>query len=45
MLLLPAAGRDLSEFQASLLYRVSSGQPGLYRETLFQNKTAKAKKS
>jgi hypothetical protein len=29
-------GRDrrISKFEASLVYKVSSGQPGLYRETL-----------
>ena len=27
---------DLCEFEASLVYSVSTGQPGLHRETLFQ---------
>jgi hypothetical protein len=36
-------GRPISEFMASLVYRVSSGQPGLYRETLSW-KTKKKKK-
>jgi hypothetical protein len=26
-------GRWISEFEASLVYRMSPGQPGLYRET------------
>jgi hypothetical protein len=39
-------GRRISDFEASLVYRVSSrtaGQPGLHRETLAQ-KTKKKKK-
>jgi hypothetical protein len=34
--------RRISEFKASLVYRVP-GQPGLYRETLPQNKKNKKK--
>jgi hypothetical protein len=34
-------GGQISEFEASLVYRVSSGQPGLYRETLSRKKTNK----
>jgi hypothetical protein len=38
-------GRWISEFEASLVYRVVPGQPGLYRETLSQkNKKQKTKK-
>jgi hypothetical protein len=29
-------GRQISEFKARLVYKLSSGQPGLYRETLSQ---------
>jgi hypothetical protein len=29
-------GRQISEFKATLVYKVSSGQPGLHRETLSQ---------
>jgi hypothetical protein len=36
-------GRQISEFEASLVYKVSSGQPGLYREIL-SRKTKKKKK-
>jgi hypothetical protein len=36
-------GRGISEFEASLVYRVP-GQPGLYRETLSQ-KTNKQKQT
>jgi hypothetical protein len=35
-------GRGISEFEASLVYRVL-GQPGLYRETLSQKKKQKTK--
>jgi hypothetical protein len=31
-------GRKISELEASLVYRMSPGQPGLHRETLFQKK-------
>jgi hypothetical protein len=34
------AGRRISEFEASLVYRVP-GQPGLHRETLSQKKKKK----
>jgi hypothetical protein len=35
-------GRRISEFEASLVYKVSSpGQPGLYRETLSKPKKRK----
>jgi hypothetical protein len=38
-------GRRISEFEASLVYKVSfPGQPGLYRETLFRKKLKKKKK-
>jgi hypothetical protein len=30
--------REISKFKASLVYRASSGQPGLHRETLSQRK-------
>jgi hypothetical protein len=46
MPLIPALGdrgRRISEFEASLVYRVSPGQPGLYRETL-SRKTKQNKK-
>jgi hypothetical protein len=33
----------ISEFEASLVYRVSSGQPELYRETLSQTTPNKQK--
>jgi len=40
MPLIPALGRqrqvDLCEFEVSLVYKVSPGQPGLHRETLSQ---------
>jgi hypothetical protein len=36
--------RWISEFEASLVYRVSSGQPGLHRETLSQKNRKKEKK-
>jgi hypothetical protein len=36
-------GRWISEFEASLVYRMSSGQPGLHRETLSQKKKKKKK--
>jgi hypothetical protein len=29
-------GRRISEFKASLVYKVVPGQPGIYRETLSQ---------
>ena len=32
----PEAGRWISEFEASLACRVSSRQPGVYRETLLK---------
>jgi hypothetical protein len=35
--------RQISEFEVSLVYKVSSGQPGLYRETV-SRKTEKKKK-
>jgi hypothetical protein len=35
-------GRWISEFEVNLIYRVSSGQPGLHRETL-SRKTKKKK--
>jgi hypothetical protein len=35
-------GRQISEFKASLIYRVP-GQPGLHRETLSQNLPASPK--
>jgi hypothetical protein len=38
-------GRWISEFKASLVYRVSPRQPGLYRETLFWKKKKKKKVS
>jgi hypothetical protein len=34
---------DLCEFEVSLVYKASPGQPGLHRETLSQNKTKKNK--
>jgi hypothetical protein len=37
-------GRQISEFEASLVYKVSSGQPGLHRETLSWKKKKKEKK-
>jgi hypothetical protein len=43
-------GSQISEFEAGLVYRISPGQPGLYRETLSrktktkQNKTKQNKK-
>jgi hypothetical protein len=37
-------GRQISEFKASLVYRVP-GQPGLYRETLTQQNKTKQNKS
>jgi gamma-glutamyl-gamma-aminobutyrate hydrolase PuuD len=37
-------GRQISEFEASLVYRVSSRHPGLYRETLSQNKNKNRKR-
>ena len=47
-LLVPALRRqwqvDLILVQANLVYRGSSGQPGLYSETLSQNKTTKTSK-
>jgi hypothetical protein len=45
MLLIPALGRgrQISEFEASLVYKVSPGQPGLHRETL-SSKNQKPKK-
>jgi hypothetical protein len=36
-------GRRISEFKASLVYKVSQGQPGLHRETLSQKKRKKEK--
>jgi hypothetical protein len=36
-------GRPISEFKASLFYKVSSRQPELYRETLSQKKPQKIK--
>jgi hypothetical protein len=38
-------GRRISEFEASLVYRVSSGQPGLQRETLPQKQKQTNKKA
>jgi hypothetical protein len=38
----PSRGRS-SEFEASLVYRVSSGPPGLHRETLSQKTKTKQK--
>jgi hypothetical protein len=38
------AEADLCEFKASLVYRWVSGQPGLHKETLSQNKTNKQNK-
>jgi hypothetical protein len=39
-------GRDkwISEFEASLVYRVNSSKPGLYRETLSSLKEKEKKK-
>jgi hypothetical protein len=37
-------GRQISEFDASLVYRVP-GQPGLYRATLSQNKNKNKNKN
>jgi hypothetical protein len=37
------SGRRISEFKASLVYRVSSGQPELHRETLSRKKKKKQK--
>ena len=45
MSLIPALGRQISEFKASLVYKVSLGQPGLHRETLFQKPKPKTKKT
>jgi hypothetical protein len=36
-------GRQISEFETRLVYRVSSRQPGLYRETLSRKKKKKRK--
>jgi hypothetical protein len=41
MLLIPHSGgrgrgRQISAFEARLVYRISSGQPGLHRETVSQ---------
>jgi hypothetical protein len=36
-------GRQISEFEARLVYRVTSGQPRLHRETLSQKKRKKEK--
>jgi hypothetical protein len=36
-------GRWISEFEASLAYRVSPGQPGLHRKTLSQKTKTKTK--
>jgi hypothetical protein len=48
MLLIPALRRqrqaDLSEFEASLLYRQVLGQPGVYREILSQPCPSKTNK-
>jgi hypothetical protein len=33
---LEGRGRQISDFEASLVYRVSSGQPGIHREMLSQ---------
>jgi hypothetical protein len=38
-------GRRISEFEASLVYKVSSGQLGLYRETLSRKQTNKQTKT
>jgi hypothetical protein len=35
-------GRRISELEASLVYRVSPGQPGLHRETLSRKKKKEA---
>jgi hypothetical protein len=45
MSLIPALGRQISEFKASLVYKVSLGQPGLHRETLSQKPKPKTKKT
>jgi hypothetical protein len=37
-------GRGISEFEDSLVYRVSSRRPGLYRETLSRKRTKEKKK-
>jgi hypothetical protein len=39
---LEGRGRQISEFEASLVYKVP-GQPGLHRETLSQKKKQKQK--
>jgi hypothetical protein len=36
--------RQISEFEASLVYKVSSRKPGLHRETLSRKKKKKKKK-
>jgi hypothetical protein len=41
---LEGRGRWISELEASLVYKVVPGQPGLYRETLSQKKKKKKKK-
>jgi hypothetical protein len=38
-------GRQISEFEASLVYRVSSRALGLYRETLSRKKKIKTKQN
>lgn len=42
-LLIPARGRqrqvDLFEFEASVIYRASSGQPGLHRDPVSKTQT------
>jgi hypothetical protein len=38
-------GRQISEFKANLIYRMSSRQPGLHRETLSHEKKKKTTKT